>query len=193
MKLVLTGFGPFGLVADNPSRIVAQEASELLRSTGINCSFVDLETSMQSVDAFYSALLPESDVFVFHLGVDSTKSKFAIETVARNITDFTRADRQGCAPKNQPILADQPLDYCLRNPLDLAPLGAEMGDLFEISDDAGTFVCNYAYFYGLANLGTKIRGCAFVHVPGYRPIPIEEQVEKIATLARKILSLPVFQ
>jgi pyrrolidone-carboxylate peptidase len=109
------------------------------------------------------------------------------------VASFGRPDRQGYYPQNEPIVAEHPLDYKLSNPLDLAQLREEMGDYFQISDDAGEYICNYAYFYALMHVGVKIRGCCFVHVPSFRDIDFESQVQQIQAIARKILALEAFQ
>jgi pyroglutamyl-peptidase len=186
MKLIVTGFGPFGLIRKNPSRKTAEQLAECLRSRGVDAEFHPLDTSMASVRAFYSALPSSGDTFVLHIGVDSTSPLIAVETQARNWGDFSRPDVAGEFLREQPITDRFPPNHPLPNPLDVRALAAPYPGL-AISDDAGEFVCNFAYWVALENVGTKIRGCLFVHVPKFRDIACQKQVAILTELCGSIL------
>jgi pyroglutamyl-peptidase len=186
MKLIVTGFGPFGLTRDNPSRDVAEALCELLRSRGIDAEFHPLDTSMASVRAFYSGLPASGDAFALHLGVDPTSAALSLETQARNWGDFGRPDVGGEFLREEPITDRFPPRHCLANALDVRALAAAAPG-FAVSDDAGDFVCNFAYWVALESVGAQMRGCLFAHVPPFRVVARAAQVARLAALCGAIL------
>ena len=69
MKFIITGFGPFGQITSNPSRIIANEVvQQLNNSKMVEAEFVDLKASINDVEHFYSNLSNSEDVFVLHIG-----------------------------------------------------------------------------------------------------------------------------
>ena len=64
MRFIITGFGPFSSIKENPSEKVAAEATEILKGMGIDCSFVQLTASIRSVDKFYADVNDPADLFV---------------------------------------------------------------------------------------------------------------------------------
>jgi pyrrolidone-carboxylate peptidase len=193
MKVILTGFGPFGLVTENPSDVVARQATEILVSKGVNCEVKPLEVSVGCVLEFYSSIPADLNVFVLHLGLDATDSVMKVEKIGRNFVNFVRPDIRGVHLSSQKVSEAFDLNYRFENPLDFDHLIAQLGDKFNISTDAGEYICNYIYFIGLTHVGTKIGGCLFAHVPAFKIIACEEQVARVVTLVEAILGLPQFQ
>jgi pyroglutamyl-peptidase len=195
MKLFLTGFGSFEGVDDNPSRRVAKIVHKQLKSKGVDSEFRDLTVSTSAVDSFYESLVEGERIFVLHVGVDACSQGMKIESVARNMLKLRpeRLDAEGASRVQKQIDLSFPLDDKLHNPLNTACLHLELRDRFGISKNAGTYICNYAYFRGLQEIGRKICGCLFVHVPLFGVIELEKQVENLSCLAEKILSLEEFQ
>ena len=93
-----------------------------------------------------------------------------IERVAINVDDARIPDNAGACPIDAPIVADGPAAYFATLPIK-AMLAAlrEAGIPAEISQTAGTYVCNHV-FYGLMHAlrgKPRIRG-GFIHIP-YSP------------------------
>jgi hypothetical protein len=57
---------------------------------------------------------------------------------------------------------------------------------------AGEYICNFAYFYGLTQVGSAIRGCLFAHIPFFDVIPPDEQVARVVPLVEAIVRLLEF-
>jgi len=95
MKIILTGFGAFGSIADNPSRRVAERAAGLLSAAGVSCEFRGLEAAMAAVDEFYESIPEGSDVFVIHIGVYDALKRPRVEVVGKNVADFCIPDARG--------------------------------------------------------------------------------------------------
>ena len=162
-SLLLTGFGPFESVADNPSEILA-------RSSGRPYEIIPV--SYTAAKEFVDSLSKRSFDRLLLMGAHGTSTKMHIEMKARNRMD-ARADASGYIPIQGPIDRDLPdsFDGTLWKPLDLQPVLA--GELAAISHDAGGYLCNYIYFEALNRFPHKEIG--FLHVPLQERMPIELQ------------------
>jgi pyroglutamyl-peptidase len=110
----------------------------------------------------------------------------SLERVAVNICDASIADNTGHQPVDSPVVRNGPAAYFSTLPIKAMLHGLQAaGIAAEVSQTAGTFVCN-AVFYGLMHRlkrqshGTRIRG-GFIHVPflpeqGTPYMPLQEMV-----------------
>ena len=190
MKIIITGFGPFARVKDNPSERLAETLVESLKKdTEYDCECVKLGVSCQDVDNFYSELKPNSDVFVLHIGLYEGANKLCLEKYARNRKNFLVGDARGYQPKDEAIDPSKPKSWKLTNAIDIEKLQKDLGSCFEMSTDAGEYVCNYAFYRGLANTGSLIRGCIFLHIPLFSVIPWDKQQLEVLRLVKAIFAL----
>ena len=188
-KVILTGYQPWGNNETNPSEILAEKVSEKLREKGNNSESYSLKVEVDEANSFYSRLPVEKDrsklPFIVHIGLDGVRTNLMeIESTASNQAILT-SDGRG-----QPITNDKTLGYQFNNPIDVDALGKSLGDKFLVSHNAGTFLCNYIYYRGLENIGTKIRGCIFVHIPHFATLSLEKQVEQMIDLIQQIAKIP---
>jgi pyrrolidone-carboxylate peptidase len=180
--------------SDNPSQAAGRQVFELLTSSGVECSLAELEVSRVAVRDFYACIPDKSDMFVLHIGLAEELTGMTLEQLAHNTVDFSIPDRRGDTPRFEEISADYRLGYDLENPvLDVPALQASHSDGFSLSRDPGTYICNYAYFYSLLQIGKKIRGSLFVHVPQLTKVPLATQVQRVVVLAKAIIALKQFQ
>jgi pyroglutamyl-peptidase len=169
-RLLLTGFDPFGGDAINASWQVAQAlggqpiAGHEVVAAQLPTRFGD---SLARLDELMSEHRP---VMVICLGQASTRQALSIERIAINVDDARIPDNAGKQPVDVPVVAGGPAAYFSRLPIKAMMLAARQeGALAEVSQTAGTFVCNHV-FYGLMHrLGTRdelarVRG-GFIHVP----------------------------
>lgn len=185
MKYFITGFGPFGNISENPSQVIASKAASTLYESGFDICYELLEVSTVSVDDFHNRV-NDSDTFVIHIGVNASLNTMVLESQAQNIMNFRIPDARGLAPMNVPITHDLPPSENVENPLDVRSLVTSLSDQFKLSCNAGSYICNYAYFRALQNVGKKIKGCLFVHIPVFKRINIEQQVSNITSLIREL-------
>ena len=167
--VLLTGFAPFGGEATNPS----WEAVRQLRGRRIaghrvvaRCLSVEFGTSLKELRA---AIRETRPALVLCVGQAGGRSAISLERVAINVDDARIPDNAGAQPIDAAIIGDGPAAYFTDLPIKsmLAAL-REAGIPAEVSQTAGTYVCNHV-FYGLMHAlrRQKVRG-GFVHIP-YSP------------------------
>lgn len=166
MKILITGFEPFGGETLNPSWEVAKLLADV-QVLGAHVVAVQLPCDFdKSLTALSNALKAHQPRMVLSLGQADGRSDFSIERVAINVCDARIPDNQGAQPIDDPVVAGGPAAYFSTLPIKkmVAALKAQ-GFPAAISQTAGTFVCNQV-FYGLqhALAGSDVMS-GFVHVP----------------------------
>ena len=168
--VLLTGFDPFGGATLNPSWLAVQALHGRLvagrRVVAARLPTV-FDESLTQLRALLDAHAPE---LVLCVGVASGRRAISIERVAINLNDASLADNAGATPVDTPVVPGGPAAYFSSVPVK-AMLQAlqKKGVPVELSQTAGTFVCNHV-FYGLMHLlatdpaRAGVRG-GFVHVP----------------------------
>jgi pyroglutamyl-peptidase len=169
-SVLITGFEPFGGEAINPSWMAAQAlhgrvvAGHRLISARLPTAFG------HAAQALRDLLHHHEPALVLCTGQAAGRAALSLERVAINIDDARIPDNTGAQPVDTPVVAGGPAAYFTSLPIKamLVALIAE-GINAEVSQTAGTFVCNHV-FYGLMHeLATRhefsrTRG-GFVHVP----------------------------
>lgn len=168
--VLLTGFDPFDGAALNPSWL-AVKALHGRQVHGHRIVAAQLPTvfgaSLRALDALLQTHQP---VLAICVGQAGGRSALSIERVAINVNDAPIADNAGARPIDTPVIEGAPSAWFSGLPIKAmqAALQAE-GTAAEVSQTAGTFVCNHV-FYGLMHtLATRptlrhTRG-GFIHVP----------------------------
>ena len=166
MTVLLTGFEPFDGHPVNASWLAVQAVARAWR--GSDLLTVELPVSFgrapQVLWDRLQAVLPDVVVCV---GEAAGRSHVGIERVAVNIADAELADNDGARPVDAPVVLGGPVGYLTGLPLRACLAAAKgTGVPTEISDTAGTYVCN-ATFYALMDALTGMPGVrgGFVHVP----------------------------
>ena len=137
MKILVTGFDPFGGEAINP----AQRLLESLRGEVETCL---LPTSYnRSVKVLEKALTEIRPDVLLSIGQAGGRASLTLERVGINWMEAGIADNDGCSFQGCMIDADGPGGYLTT--LDLLRLleaAREAGVPAQVSQSAGTFVCN---------------------------------------------------
>ena len=168
--VLLTGFAAFGGEPTNPSwDAVAQLDGECIAGHRIVARRLPVEFG-GALDALNDAIARLSPALVMCVGQAGGRAQLSLERVAINIDDARIADNAGASPIDEPIVADGPAAYFATLPIKAILSGLrEAGIPAEISQTAGTYVCNHV-FYGLMHALRErpgIRG-GFIHIP-YSP------------------------
>ncbi len=173
MRTLVTGFGPFGTVTDNPSGRLAETCGR---------PFHLLEVAYEAADAFIETLSPEGFDTLLMLGVATRRDRITPELFARNWRGEV-ADVRGQA-ESKPIEEGQPLllESTLWNAHLLAQVEIGLG-LFA-SMDAGSYLCNYLSYRALRHFKAKRVG--FLHVPPFEKVPQARQAEVLAGVLKAI-------
>jgi len=197
MRVLVTGFGPFEDVVDNPSERVARMlAAEGLHGHEVVCEV--LPVSFRRAAARLRELLAEPFDAAVLLGAARGEQAIRLERQAANRAHPGLADGDGELPPDGPL--DPQAPDVLRTSLpveELAAAVAEAGIPARVSEDAGGYVCNAAYFAVLSCLRTAGRGipCLFVHLPPYEHaaagssdgrLPLSVQAEAVRRILRGI-------
>jgi len=169
MRILITGFEPFGESSVNPSeRLVNTLASRSF--TGVELSTrilpVDTQRAPQQLLAALEEVQPEA---VICLGEAARRAKISIERVAVNLLDFVIPDNSGQKLQDLPIIPGGPDAYFSTLPvrrLHSALLNA--GIPAELSLTAGAYLCNqvmYTLLHALHSQGQGHIPAGFIHLP----------------------------
>ena len=165
MKVLLTGFDPFGGESVNP----AFEAIKLLPSTiaGAEIVYVEIPTEFKkSAPAVEAAIKEHNPDIVINVGQAGGRSCVTVEKVGINLADARIPDNAGDQPADRPILPEGPAAHFATLPIRrMIEAIQRAGVAASISNSAGTFVCNHLMYSVLHHLsGTDVRA-GFIHVP----------------------------
>lgn len=157
--ILITAFEPFGGKARNASA----EVLRLLPEEIAGCRVRKLVLPVVFGRAAELVLQQEADA-VFMLGEAGGRTAVTPEIRAANLRDARIPDNAGAQPKNEKILEDGP-DHCYTR-IPVRRITAQLrreGYAAEVSEDAGTFVCNETFYRVAA--GRQIPA-GFIHCPG---------------------------
>lgn len=168
MKLLLTGFEPFGGSAINPSeQVVLALAHDDIEGVERRAVILPVDRVRTAATAIAAIQEFQPDA-ILSLGEASRRMAISIERVAINLMDYRIADNAGHQVMDEPIVPDGPAAYFVTLPV-RAMLQAvrAAGVPAELSLSAGAFLCNQVTYAVLHYLGTKGLGipAGFIHLP----------------------------
>jgi pyroglutamyl-peptidase len=166
-RILLTGFTPFGNEDINPSWEAVRAldgkhiAGHRVVARLLPTAFADSQRELAlAIDEVQPKLL-------LGVGQAGGRSRLSIERIAINVQDARIADNAGAQPIDMAIVEDGPAAYFSTLPIKamLKALLAE-GLPAEVSNTAGTFVCNHVA-YLMLHLAEQHRGlrAGFIHIP----------------------------
>lgn len=167
MKVLITGFTPFGGESINP----AYEAVELLDNEIAGAEIIKVEIPTvfrKSIKCLEEIIEREKPDITICVGQAGGRFEISIERIAINQDDARIPDNENNAPIDEIIFEDGKNAYFAK-----LPIKAMVKEIIEgkipasVSNTAGTFVCNHL-MYGLLYLIDKkypnMKG-GFIHVP----------------------------
>ncbi len=165
MRILVTGFEPFGGRDRNPSREAALALDGLtLGDASIVAKVLPVDThgAPRQLDAAIAALQPDAIVC---LGEAARRTKISIERVAVNLLDFPIPDNTGQQPIDEKIVIDGPTAYFATLPV--RALRDRLVDEVpvELSMSAGTYLCNQVMYHALHTQARTGVPAGFVHLP----------------------------
>jgi pyroglutamyl-peptidase len=168
MKILLTGFEPFGGDVVNPSWEIARAlhgttvAGARVVACQLPCVFG------RAPQALKQALEQGPFVLVVALGMAGSRTGLSFERIAINLDDAPIPDNAGQQPVDVAVLPLGPAAYFSTLPVKRMVDGVRTaGIAANTSQTAGTFVCNHVFYHlmhGLAGLPNAPRA-GFIHVP----------------------------
>jgi len=169
VKILVSGFGPFGEEDTNPSEIVAARVAEKLREAGHEARHVVLPVAYRRAKAILEQVVGElrPDIAIA-LGLYGGITHVRVERVALNMMDFSIPDVDGEKPQDLPIDPEGPTAYLASIPTRrVVERLREEGIPARLSYSAGTYLCNYV-MYTLLRLSDRTgypRRAGFIHIP----------------------------
>jgi pyroglutamyl-peptidase len=167
-KVLLTGFEPFDGERINPSGEIARALDgEIVHEHRIVTAI--LPVAFASTLPKLEALLDEHrPALAIATGQAGGRSELSIERIAANLVDARIPDADGAQPIDVRVVDDAPDAYFSTLPVKaMLERLRRLGIPAALSQTAGAYVCNQAFF-ALAHLvATRHRGtrAGFVHVP----------------------------
>ena len=166
MKILLTGFEPFGGESVNP----ALEAVKLVKAPE-NVELVKLEIPCvfgKCIDAVIAAVEKELPDAVLCVGLAAGRAALTPERVAINVRDARIPDNEGYQPVDEPVDNAGPAAYFATLPIkEMVKAIEDAGIPATVSNTAGTFCCNdvmYGLLSYLEDTTPEVMG-GFIHVP----------------------------
>lgn len=165
--VLVTGFEPFGGESVNPSARVAQ-ALHGRTIDGVPVIGIVLPCVFgAAIDVLRAALDRHRPQLVLALGQATGRSALSIERVAINVDDARIPDNAGAQPVDTPVVAGAPAARFSTLPVKaMVAALREAGHPAELSNSAGTFVCNHVFYALQHALRTRrsVRS-GFMHLP----------------------------
>jgi pyroglutamyl-peptidase len=166
-RILLTGFTPFDNQEINPSWEAVRAldgkhiGDHLVVSRLLPTAFADSQRELESMVAEFEPRI------LLGVGQAGGRSRLSIERVAINVQDARIADNTGAQPIDEAVVAGGPAAYFSTLPIK-AMLKAllDEGLPAEVSNTAGTFVCNHVA-YLMLHIAARHRDmrAGFIHIP----------------------------
>ena len=167
MKILVTGFDPFGGEKVNP----ALEAVKSLPSVihGAEIRWVEIPTVFyQSAEVLEAEIVRYQPDVVLCIGQAGGRASLTPERVAINQDDARIPDNDGNQPIDTPIRLDGEAAYFSTLPIKaMVQAIKEVGLPATVSNTAGTFVCNHLMYQALYLADKKFLNmrAGFMHIP----------------------------
>lgn len=170
MKILITGFEPFGSNNENSSWVVANKVATQ-NTFGIDIALELMPVSFRSVaKTLRTAVTRHNPDLLIMLGQAGSSDKVRLERIAINMMDARNADNDGFIPDEEPINTETPVALFTNTDIkQLYNAIAEQSIPVKISNSCGLYVCNRIYYEALmlCNERKNMRAI-FVHLPLYK-------------------------
>jgi len=167
MKILLTGFEPFGGESINPAKEAVKLVKDEIKGATIDKCYVPVVFG-KAIDTVYEAMKKDNYDAILLIGQAGGRYEVTPERVAINCDDARIPDNEGNQPVDQAVVKDGPAAYFSTLPVKKMVEYMKKANVpAAISNSAGTYVCNHL-MYGVIDYTKKefpntIAG--FMHVP----------------------------
>jgi pyroglutamyl-peptidase len=188
IKILMTGFEPFGTASANPSGEIMKQIS------GDNIVTAILPVAYtRSAERLMQLIAEHNPDVVICFGQAEGRTQITPEKIAINLDDARLADNDGVLRSDEKILDNGPDAYFTTLPVkEFAAAITAKGIPSSVSLSAGAFLCNHVFYVAQNELaGTKVRS-GFVHVPlmdsqapefpGMPTMPLEQMVTAVRAM-----------
>ena len=167
MKILVTGFDPFGGEPINP----AIESVKRLPDNIAGAEIVKLEiptVRKKSLEKIEKAINEHNPDVILSIGQAGGRFDISIERVGINLDDFRIPDNEGNQIIDEPIFPDGENSYFVKLPVKAMVQNVQKNNIpASVSYTAGTFVCNHVLYGVLYLIEKKYKGkkSGFIHIP----------------------------
>ncbi len=188
MRILLTGFEPFGNATTNPSgEIVKQISMENVFTAILPVAYT------KSAEHLLALIAEHNPDVVICLGQAEGRTQITPEKVAINLDDARLADNEGVLRSDVKILRGGPDAYFSTLPVkEIVEAIKNAGIPAAVSLSAGAFLCNHVFYVAQNKFaGTHVRS-GFVHVPlmdsqapefpGLPTMPLDQMVTAVRAM-----------
>jgi pyroglutamyl-peptidase len=197
MRVLVTGFEPFGGHPENVSWEVARRVS-CYSADGLELAVELLPVSFTRVaHSLHKAVERYTPDVVIMLGQSALTDRVKLERVALNLMDSAMGDNDGYKPNEEPIYSGE--NNALFTTLPIKRLHAAIVDdgiPAKISTSAGVYVCNRLYYEALRMCKCGTMQALFIHLPLYeeqtttnseaRRMPMADMVKAIEKIINEV-------
>ena len=176
MKILVTGFDPFGGDTVNPALELIKKLPEEIDG----CEIITLEIPTvfhKSIQKIQQAIEMHKPDAVLSIGQAGGRVDLTVERVGINCDDARIPDNEGNSPVDAKIFEDGDDAYLLTLPIKAMVKEIQAAGVpASVSNTAGTFVCNHVA-YGVAYLAKKYyphMKTGFMHIP-YLPYQVADK------------------
>ena len=166
MKIIVTGFDPFGGETINPSIECVKALPEI---EGVELIRLELPTvfkeSAKRLNEVINDVKPDA---VLSVGQAGGRAGITMERIAINVDDARIPDKISQQPIDEEIQVEGEAAYFSTLPIKrIVKAIREAGISAEVSNSAGTFVCNHIMYQALfaATKADKPFKAGFMHIP----------------------------
>jgi pyroglutamyl-peptidase len=165
-RVLITGFGPFPGVSENPSAWLAETLAE---RTPPDCDG-ELHARILPTEWQATSLMPQlyanlQPHVMIHFGLGQRATALRIERTAHNRAAH-RADAAGALPPGPAIRRDGPERFETAVPVPALALHLRRAGLPAVtSGSAGRYLCNFLYYHSLGWASQNDCRAVFVHLP----------------------------
>ena len=146
MKILVTGFDPFGGEPVNPSIETVKRLPDMI--AGAEIIKLEIPTvchkSLKVIDRAISQYEPD---VILSIGQAGGRADITVERVGINIDDGPIPDNEGNQIIDEPVAKDGPAAYFVTVPVKAMVQRIRSKDIpASVSNTAGTFVCNHVTY-----------------------------------------------
>lgn len=167
MKLLITGFDPFGGESLNPSWEAVKALPDQIGQ--VELIKLELPTAFaRSAQILTRAVESHRPQAVLSVGQAGGRAAVTVERVALNLAEAGIPDNDGFQPRDLPLVPDGPAAYFSTLPVKAITEGIRAAGIpCQLSYTAGTYVCNSVLYRALHLAETACPGllAGFIHVP----------------------------
>lgn len=169
MKVLISGFEPFGGKELNPTSLLVHSLAqrEIEIPSGMTVDQILLPVTFEeSFHLLQNRINEFNPDVVIAFGMAAKRGAIELENVAVNKIDADIKDNSGVQPKNEMINHAGAESYLSTLPLQGIEGALKSAGLpVKFSQSAGTYVCNYVFYRLMETNQDTLRLCGFIHVP----------------------------